>query len=295
MGLKNIFKKKSKKVEAFYEIIKKLGEGLTADVFLAKRKSDGLVVVLKMVMKSRSRSEDWTRERTVLEQFAQQDMVKLIEIFEDKKRFIFVLERMSEGDLYNYIETNAVPKQSEAATIAKSVLTALTHLHAFNIAHRDLKLENILIHKDATGKTIAKLADFGFAAKNLGKGFSVQCGSLPYSAPELVRGKSNYNEAVDMWSFGVVLYIMLSGQPPFKAKGATLTQAIENGRWDFSSKVWLGISPAAKDLITRLLTVDATKRITAAEALQHPWIVSAGEKKEFLRVSAVQEIAASAA
>ncbi|PRP86469.1 serine/threonine-protein kinase DCLK3 [Planoprotostelium fungivorum] len=284
--LKKILNKEKKvKLNDLYEMRDvMLGDGLTAEVFLARRKSDGQAVALKVYHKGQHRSEI-EAEISTLTDMGHDAMVKLYEVIREKKRTILVLEYMNQGDLYDYIEKNGRPTHSQTVDIMKSLLSALSHLHKNNIAHRDIKLENIMINRE--GATLeAKLGDFGFASADTDKGFSMMCGSLPYAAPELVEG-NRYHHAVDMWGLGVVLYILLSGTPPFKSNGnGTLTQQIKAGQYDFPQTYWSTVSVTAKDLVTKMLEVDPSKRITAEEALQHPFITRAGRGRDSLVASA---------
>ncbi|PRP88251.1 protein kinase [Planoprotostelium fungivorum] len=271
--IKNLFKSKKVRLEDRYELVgRSLGKGLTAEVLLAKRKEDGRLVALKIFHRTKGQEYEIQLERSLMTKMAHNAMVELIEVIEEKKRTVFVLEYMNQGDLYNYIESNGTPSQAQTAAIMTSILTVLSHLHTRRVAHRDVKLENIMIDRTPEGDITAKLGDYGFAARDDGSGFYTMCGSLPYSAPELVAGK-RYNHRVDIWSLGVVLYILLSGTPPFRSDGRrSMTQQIRSGKYEFNETHWAGVSTTARDLVSRMLEVDPGRRITAEEALRHPFL-----------------------
>jgi serine/threonine-protein kinase Chk2 len=156
------------------------------------------------------------------------------------------------------------------------MLEAVKYLHEKGITHRDLKPENILLSCD-DNDTLIKVTDFGLS-KIVGEQSLMQtlCGTPSYLAPEVIKsaGLGGYDKAVDCWSMGVILYIMLGGYPPFsdEIKEYTLQDQICNGRYSFPKEYWNDVSKDAIDLITKLLTIDSQKRITTAEALNHPWM-----------------------
>eukprot|EP01122_Echinamoeba_exundans_P009424 TRINITY_DN3333_c0_g1_i2.p2 TRINITY_DN3333_c0_g1~~TRINITY_DN3333_c0_g1_i2.p2 ORF type:complete len:264 (-),score=51.78 TRINITY_DN3333_c0_g1_i2:59-850(-) len=175
--------------------------------------------------------------------------------------------------------------EDAARTMFKQILSAVEYLHSKSIVHRDLKPENILLSRDGT----AKLSDFGLARMlDAAAALKTLCGTPQYVAPEIITlgsvGPSNalngYSHAVDMWSLGVILYIMLSGEPPFDTElnpTMSLYQQIETGTYDFPADLWDPVSPVAKDLLVHLLEVDPNKRYTVSQALRHPWLTGRAE------------------
>jgi len=146
----------------------------------------------------------------------------------------------------------------------------MNYLHDHNIVHRDLKPENLLLANKNNDSNI-RLADFGFA-KRVNQPLKTQCGTPGYVAPEILKGES-YGLSVDMWSIGVITYILLGGYPPFHDENqSVLYKKIKQGEFVFHAEYWDPVSVEAKDLISRMLTVDCDKRLTAADALNHPWI-----------------------
>ncbi|XP_068676461.1 MAP kinase-interacting serine/threonine-protein kinase 1-like isoform X2 [Montipora foliosa] len=199
------------------------------------------------------------------------NIVDCVEFFEDSHWFYLVFEKMRGGPLLKHIEKKKVFTEREAALVVKDIVSALDFLHKKGIAHRDLKPENILC------------------------AFENQVGSAEYMAPEVVEAfktqATTYDKRCDLWSLGVILYIMLSGHPPFYGKCGTecgwerganckscldmLMKRIQEGVYDFPEKEWDSISLEAKNLISNLLVRDATKRYTAEMVLQHPWLQEA--------------------
>merc|ERR1719197_2418107 len=187
-----------------------------------------------------------------------------------------VMELVTGGELFDDIVKKGNYTEKKAADTMKTLCEALTYLHAQNIVHRDLKPENILL-KDGSENSPIKIADFGLA-RMMKKGdmMKTACGTPGYVAPEVLQNKGYDSGAVDVWSAGVVLYILLCGFPPFyEEELPALFDQILKGRYDFPSPWWDEISDGAKNLITKMLTVDPKKRLTAEGVLSHPWIGSA--------------------
>jgi len=204
-------------------------------------------------------------------------VVALHDVYEDDDFLHLVMEMCSGGDLLDRFVSrkNTVPfSEEEAATILKKLMEAISYCHSMGIAHRDIKPDNILFSSNSNSVAQMKLADFGQASSfSPGQG-SMQgiMGTPYYVAPEVLGGK-DYNEKVDVWSAGVILYIMLSGVPPFVGETAQeIFEAVLCGRLLFPSDRWISISHSAKDLIRRMLSRDVTKRLSANQVLEHGWI-----------------------
>ncbi|EEF40373.1 calcium-dependent protein kinase, putative [Ricinus communis] len=156
----------------------------------------------------------------------------------------------------------------------KQLLTAIAHCHRLNIVHRDIKPDNILFDS----RNRVKLADFG-SADWIGEESTMSgvVGTPYYAAPEVVLGRE-YNEKVDVWSAGVVLYVMLAGIPPFYGETVEeIFEAVIRGNLRFPPRIFRNVSPAAKDLLRKMICRDASRRFSAEQALRHPWIVSEGD------------------
>uniref|UniRef100_A0AAQ4RFH9 calcium/calmodulin-dependent protein kinase n=1 Tax=Gasterosteus aculeatus aculeatus TaxID=481459 RepID=A0AAQ4RFH9_GASAC len=181
--------------------------------------------------------------------------------------------RVTGGELFEDIVAREYYSEADASHCIQQILESVQHCHVNGIVHRDLKPENLLLASKLKGAAV-KLADFGLAIEVQGDqqawfGFA---GTPGYLSPEVLR-KDPYGKPVDMWACGVILYILLVGYPPFWDEDQhRLYQQIKAGAYDFPSPEWDTVTPEAKDLINKMLTINPSKRITAAEALKHPWI-----------------------
>ncbi|KAK1175010.1 calcium/calmodulin-dependent protein kinase type II subunit delta [Acipenser oxyrinchus oxyrinchus] len=187
---------------------------------------------------------------------------------------IFVIYcRVTGGELFEDIVAREYYSEADASHCIQQILESVNHCHQNGIVHRDLKPENLLLASKLKGAAV-KLADFGLAIEVQGDqqawfGFA---GTPGYLSPEVLR-KDPYGKPVDMWACGVILYILLVGYPPFWDEDQhRLYQQIKAGAYDFPSPEWDTVTPEAKDLINKMLTINPAKRITATEALKHPWI-----------------------
>ncbi|KAH0500825.1 Calcium/calmodulin-dependent protein kinase type II subunit delta [Microtus ochrogaster] len=181
--------------------------------------------------------------------------------------------RVTGGELFEDIVAREYYSEADASHCIQQILEAVLHCHQMGVVHRDLKPENLLLASKSKGAAV-KLADFGLAIEVQGDqqawfGFA---GTPGYLSPEVLR-KDPYGKPVDMWACGVILYILLVGYPPFWDEDQhRLYQQIKAGAYDFPSPEWDTVTPEAKDLINKMLTINPAKRITASEALKHPWI-----------------------
>uniref|UniRef100_A0A8C7LDY9 calcium/calmodulin-dependent protein kinase n=1 Tax=Oncorhynchus kisutch TaxID=8019 RepID=A0A8C7LDY9_ONCKI len=185
--------------------------------------------------------------------------------------FIYFL--VTGGELFEDIVAREYYSEADASHCIQQILEAVLHCHQMGVVHRDLKPENLLLASKSKGAAV-KLADFGLAIEVEGEqqawfGFA---GTPGYLSPEVLR-KDPYGKAVDLWACGVILYILLVGYPPFWDEDQhRLYQQIKAGAYDFPSPEWDTVTPEAKDLINKMLTINPAKRITASEVLKHPWI-----------------------
>lgn len=162
--------------------------------------------------------------------------------------------------------------EKEAATLVIQLLASLKHIHSLSIAHRDLKLENILIGEDEKGNEVYKICDFGLSREFKLEMMCSPCGTPDYVAPEVILGEE-YDCSVDMWSLGVITYILLSGKLPFGGNtNQELFSNILGGIVVFPEEHWKKTSKEAKDFISKLLLLDPKQRMTAEQALNHKWI-----------------------
>ncbi|XP_031571617.1 MAP kinase-activated protein kinase 2-like [Actinia tenebrosa] len=210
-------------------------------------------------------------------------IVGIKDVYENKYNkndcLLVVMECMTGGELFERIQNRGDNPftEREAASVIRQVTLALAHLHSLNIAHRDLKPENLLF-MSSQPDAVLKLTDFGFAKETPPGGLSLQtpCYTPYYVAPE-VLGPEHYDKACDMWSLGVIMYILLCGFPPFYsnhglAMSPGMKKRIRHGEYDFPNPEWSNVSPQAKDLIRGLLRTDPSKRFTVEDVIDNPWI-----------------------
>jgi len=193
-----------------------------------------------------------------------------------------VLELLSGGELFDRIVAKGSFSEHEAAVCMKEVIGAIKYLHSIGVVHRDLKPENLIYASKAEDAAI-KVTDFGLAKhRKESEEMNTACGTPGYVAPEVLKNLK-YGPAVDMWSLGVILYILLCGFPPFYHEStAELYKQIKKGQYDFPDPYWTNISKEAKDLVRRLLTVDPKTRFTPDQCLEHEWIGSGKASKTAL-------------
>jgi serine/threonine protein kinase len=210
---------------------------------------------------------------------AHENIVNLIDIYENvymgQRSLLVVMECMAGGELFDRIQRKGHFTERGAAEIVRSISLAVAHLHTMNIAHRDLKPENLL-YTDLTSAAKLKLTDFGFAKEVKGQSLSTPCYTPYYVAPE-VLGPEHYDMSCDMWSIGVISYILLCGFPPFYSTGGApispgMKKRIRQGQYSFPDPEWTNVSSAAKDLIRGLLKTNPDERFKIDDVLRHPWI-----------------------
>lgn len=273
-------------ITKFYEIDKvTLGTGNFATVKKCYKKEGGKtdksqVFAVKIIDKSKVEDlEDIKRETDIMGQVDHPNILKLIEIFDENKKMNLVIELATGGELFDSIVERGNYTEKDAAVVTVTLCNALEYLHGKNIVHRDLKPENILLASKEPNAPI-KLADFGLArVYTKATMMKTACGTPGYVAPEVLANKGYGDGAVDMWSAGVILYILLCGFPPFyEEELPALFDQILKGRYDFPSPWWDTISEEAKQLVKRMLTVDPKSRITATDAMKHVWITEKAPK-----------------
>jgi len=274
-GIKKASTEVQKKFDEVYSKGEKLGEGAFSIVYKGTRKSDNKVVAIKCVNKV-GQSPDviklLKREISVMQKLHNPNIVCLLDVYENDESITMVLEYVDGGELYDHIIERGSYSEKEAADITAQLLSALSYMHENGVAHRDLKPENLLCEK---GSNVVKIADFG-----LSKDFSMAsvmqtcCGSPSYVSPEVLSG-GVYDTSCDVWSLGVITYVLLSGYLPFFADTQPeLFDKIMEGSFEFSQPIWENISDEAKDFVTQCLILDASSRPSAAQLLKHPWIAN---------------------
>ena len=248
-----------------------LGEGSYGFVKVATRNSDGARRAIKIIPKKRiKRPELLTREISIMKQIDHPNIVKLYETYEDIQYIYLPMEICEGGELFDKIIEMGRFSEQLACDLFIQMISAIAYLHSKDLVHRDLKPENFLFSKrEVTSKL--KLIDFGLAKSiSTEKKMTTKTGTCYYVSPEILAGP--YNLKCDIWSLGIILYMMLSGYPPFDGEtDRDILEAVKNGELQFSESVWDSISAEAKDLIRHLLDRNPTTRFTAEEVLAHPW------------------------
>uniref|UniRef100_A0AAQ4PAH0 non-specific serine/threonine protein kinase n=1 Tax=Gasterosteus aculeatus aculeatus TaxID=481459 RepID=A0AAQ4PAH0_GASAC len=283
-----------------------LGQGAYAKVQGCISLQNGQEYAVKIIEKSagHSRSRVFREVETLYQCQGNNNILELIHFFEDSCCFYLVFEKLRGGTILTHIQNRKYFDELEASKVVRDIAQALDFLHTKGIAHRDLKLENILCEYTDRVSPV-KICDF-----DLGSGVKLSsactpittpelttpCGSAEYMAPEVVEvftdEASFYDKRCDLWSLGVILYILLSGSPPFTGRCGTdcgwdrgetcrtcqthLFESIQQGKYEFPDKDWDHITEGAKDLISKLLVRDATLRLSAARVLKHPWVQGVG-------------------
>jgi len=252
---------------------RQLGSGAFSVVKEGIHKKDGSKVAIKVIQKTTVAGEDiklLRREITNLKTLDHPNILKLYEVYEDKQQFYLVMELVQGKELFDKIVERGQYSERDASHITRQFVSAIEYLHSKGIAHRDLKPENIL-SVGSGEKEVIKVADFGLS-KNFGdEKMMTSCGSPGYVAPEVLECET-YDKSVDMWSIGVILYILLVGYPPFYADSdPALFKKIMACDYSFGEG-WDVVSESAKDLIKHLLVKDPKQRFNAGQALNHPWL-----------------------
>lgn len=268
------------KLEDAYKVDKQIGKGAFGVVRTATKRVNGDVLAVKSISKAKlvckEDVKDVQAEVAIMNLVAGHPyVVTLKSTHEDKEHVHIVMELCAGGELFDSIVEAGSFTEKKAALIFRKMVEVVNHCHELGVMHRDLKPENFLLtSKGPEGEL--KLTDFGLGVFfKPGERFRDLVGSPYYVAPEVLR--KNYSHEADMWSLGVILYILLSGLPPFW--GDTEDQIFKmvlKGNLDFKTEPWPKLSEAAKDCVRRLLDQDVPKRATAAQILKHDWLVKEG-------------------
>mmetsp|Transcript_6573 Transcript_6573/g.17029 ORF Transcript_6573/g.17029 Transcript_6573/m.17029 type:complete len:393 (+) Transcript_6573:74-1252(+) len=281
-------RKKSAKKDTFspeienlgWAIGRDLGEGAFGKVKLVTRKEDGITAACKIIAKPKDlkKMKVIQMEYKIMKEMDHPYIVKCFDAVETDNNVFLFLELMEGGELFDKIVDMGHFTESMAGTVTYNFLSALNYMHSKGIIHRDLKPENMLLAKDGDF-TAVKLTDFGLSKMLDAESalMKTPVGTPGYVAPEvLLHLEGGYDKQVDVWSLGVIVYILLCGFPPFYADNdAQLFAKIKAGNYKFLAPFWDPISTAAKDFIRRMIVVDPKKRATTDELMLDPWLAAA--------------------
>ncbi|KAJ4955080.1 hypothetical protein NE237_011863 [Protea cynaroides] len=263
----------SEGLKKVYQVCEEIGRGRFGTVFRCFSPESGDFYAGKSIDKrllADSVDQECVQKESKIMQLVSgnPNVVQIIDVYEDETYLDIVMELCDSSDLYDRV-TKRTFSDVEAAAIMLPLMEAIAHCHRRGVAHRDIKPDNILFD----GRNRLKLADFG-SAEFFHDGRSMRgiVGTPYYVAPEVLSGR-DYNEKVDIWSAGVIMYIMLSGIPPFHGEtAAEIFEAVLRGNLRFPTRIFYSVSPVAKDLLRKMLSKDVSKRFSAEQVLGHPWI-----------------------
>ena len=292
---KYLTKTDSGTIEDNYKIISKLGKGSFGSVFKVQNIKTNEIRALKVIKKTSIIYQDddhkFLKEIEILIKLEHPNIIKIYEYYTDDINFYLITDYISNGELYNYVYKAKSFNERQTQYIMKQVLCAVNYLHLNNIAHRDIKLENILVEQEITSNDEqllnVKLIDFGtsnYVKTENTNYFTVKVGSPFYMAPEVLNKK--YNNKCDIWSCGVIMFMLLRGHPPFKGENQEeLFKSIQNDIINYNEMTEL--SELAKELMSKMLERNVDLRYSADECLKHKWMKIYNEKSEVMKTEVV--------
>ncbi|KAK6308642.1 hypothetical protein J4Q44_G00219130 [Coregonus suidteri] len=284
-------------LDNIYDVTDKyeMGQVLKAKEFcelcLAKDRQTNKVFVCKKFLKKDGRKvrKAAKNEILILKMVNHPNILKLIDTFETRKEYFIIQELATGGDVFDWILDQGNYTERDASNVVRQLLQAVSYLHSLNIVHRNLKLENLMYYTENNHNKVV-LRDF-YLSKFENGSITEPCGTPEYLAPEVVA-RHRYGRPVDCWAVGVIMYILLSGNPPFYDETEEENTDLHNriifcrivaGEFEFDAPYWDYISVPAKELVCRLMEVDQMLRITAADALFHEWIAGNGASEKNLK------------
>lgn len=264
-----------------YQLNARLKSGSFATVCRGTHRATGRKIAIKCVLRKDLPPNDDAAvydEVAILASLKHRYICPLIDFFDEKECYFLVMELMSGGDLFDRIGTKKTYDERDARALCQKMLDSMLFIHENNVAHCDMKPKNLLLRNDEDDSFI-KLADFGFATRVYGpNSLTKQCGTPFFVAPEILM-RTPYDQQSDMWSVGVIIFLLLSGNLPFMGRSQReLFRAIVIGKYEFDDEVWDSVSEHAKNLIQGLLVTDPAKRLTAKQALRSRWFADRGDK-----------------
>lgn len=271
-------------IEEFYTFGRILGQGSFGMVSEATDKETGAKWAIKKVNKEKAGSSAvklLEREVNILKSVKHKHIIHLEQVFETPKQMYLVMELCEDGELKEVLDMKGHFSENETRLIIQSLASAIAYLHNKDIVHRDLKLENIMVKSSFMDDNNEmnlniKVTDFGLAVRKHGSRsegmMQTTCGTPIYMAPEVINAHE-YSQQCDIWSIGVIMYLLLCGEPPFLANSEEkLFELIRKGELQFEDPVWDSVSDSAKNVLKQLMKVDPAHRITAKELLDNQWL-----------------------
>eukprot|EP00303_Exanthemachrysis_gayraliae_P008394 CAMPEP_0205999402 /NCGR_PEP_ID=MMETSP1464-20131121/829_1 /ASSEMBLY_ACC=CAM_ASM_001124 /TAXON_ID=119497 /ORGANISM="Exanthemachrysis gayraliae, Strain RCC1523" /LENGTH=375 /DNA_ID=CAMNT_0053372601 /DNA_START=16 /DNA_END=1143 /DNA_ORIENTATION=- len=266
-----------------YDIGEVLGHGSYATVRKCTLRTTGEVRAVKMIDKRKvqpSIRKSLEAEVQILKMMDHPNIIKLYDVYDTRAHLNLVTELATGGELFDRMASMGHYTEAEAASVVGQIARALHYMHDHGVTHRDLKPENVLL-KDSSQNPVVKVSDFGLASviDSNHDVMKTAVGTPAYVAPEVLKAEG-YGPEVDLWSLGVVLYVLISGYHPFMDENYVgLYSKISAGEYEYPAAEWKGVSREAKSLIDALLVVDPHKRATAEDVLKHPWIAENRAKR----------------
>ncbi|XP_065384671.1 serine/threonine-protein kinase 33 isoform X3 [Macaca fascicularis] len=279
-------------IEEIYTFGRILGKGSFGMVIEATDKETETKWAIKKVNKEKAGSSAvklLEREVNILKSVKHEHIIHLEQVFETPKKMYLVMELCEDGELKEILHRKGHFSENETRWIIQSLASAIAYLHNNDIVHRDLKLENIMVKSSLTDDNNEinlniKVTDFGLAVKKQSRSeamLQATCGTPIYMAPEVINAH-DYSQQCDIWSIGVIMYMLFCGEPPFLASSEEkLFELIRKGELHFENPVWNSISDCAKSVLKQLMKVDPAHRITAKELLDNQWLTSTAYEKQF--------------
>ncbi|CAD8153610.1 unnamed protein product [Paramecium octaurelia] len=272
MGVELFVNLKKASINKVYTFGQVLGQGAFGKVWKVTHKTTGLIRAMKQIKKSELIKEDEQKlfqEMHILKNLDHPHIVKLYELYQDQNNYYMITEHLSGGELFERIKKMQVFTEKRASELIRQILLAINYCHDQKIVHRDLKPENVLFSGPEPDQNL-KIIDFGCSRRFNTSKMTKRLGTPYYIAPEVLG--HNYTEKCDIWSCGVILYILLCGYPPFTGKTEQeIFEKVKLGRLKFPNEEWEFVSKEAKHLIQKMIQVDVNLRYSAAQALNDPW------------------------
>lgn len=256
-----------------YQLLEEIGRGQFGVVHRCFSPSSGTSFAVKSIDKHENPCCD-SEPKILLQLPPHPNILRIHNLYESDSHLLIVTDLCDSSDLFDRLSTSGPLSETDACVVLSQLVSALAHCHRHGIAHRDIKAENILFDSRGT----LKLCDFGLAEKFVRRVLiRGRVGTPHYIAPEVLIG-SDYNEKVDLWGAGVLLYIMLGGVAPFDGKSTEeMLRNVLKAEVIFPKREFGAVSIEAKDLIRKTICKDVTRRLTADQVLRHPWVVSRGK------------------